>query len=70
MTVTREALTELVETSLVPAVSILMPAHRAGPEIRQDPIRLKNLVRDAETELAARGFALATSRGSRHPSTR
>ncbi|MGJ3250466.1 MAG: hypothetical protein ACFE0J_04955 [Elainellaceae cyanobacterium] len=37
-------------------VSIYMPTHKAGPEIRQDPIRLKNLVRDAEEKLAAQGY--------------
>lgn len=56
MTVTREALDELTSHELRPAVSILMPTHHAGPEIRQDPIRLKNLLRAVERELEARGL--------------
>ena len=28
-------------------ISIVTPTHRAGPEIRQDPIRLKNLINEA-----------------------
>ena len=34
-------------------VSLFMPAHRAGPEVRQGPIRLRNLLREAETQLRA-----------------
>lgn len=36
-------------------VSILMPTHRAGQETQQDPIRLKNLVREVEERLKAKG---------------
>ncbi|HJU04330.1 MAG TPA: hypothetical protein VJ692_04195 [Nitrospiraceae bacterium] len=39
-----------------PCVSIFMPTHRAGPQIRQDSIRLKNLLRDAEERLATAGL--------------
>ena len=35
-------------------ISIYLPTHRKGPEIEQDPIRLKNLLTRAERELAAR----------------
>lgn len=38
-----------------PCVSLFMPAHRAGPPIQQDPIRLKNLLREAERQLLERG---------------
>lgn len=34
-------------------VSIFMPTHRAGPETQQDPIRLKNLLGQAEEQLLA-----------------
>lgn len=34
-----------------PRVSIYYPTHRGGPETRQDPIRLKNLLRQAEERL-------------------
>jgi len=37
-------------------VSIYMPTHIAGPEIRQDPIRLKNLLSEAEESLLAAGM--------------
>jgi hypothetical protein len=57
VTVTPRALDELTTLELRPAVSMLMPTHHAGPEIRQDPIRLKNLLRDIEQELEARGLA-------------
>lgn len=36
-------------------VSIFLPTHRSGPEIKQDPIRLKNLLSDAEKRLEERG---------------
>lgn len=36
--------------------SIFMPTHRAGSEIQQDPIRLKNLVAEAERRLIAAGL--------------
>lgn len=39
-----------------PCVSLFMPAHRAGPPIQQDPIRLKNLLREAERRLLQRGL--------------
>ena len=32
-------------------VSLFLPTHSAGPETQQDPIRLKNLLRDAEEAL-------------------
>lgn len=32
-------------------VSLYMPTHRSGPEVRQDPIRLRNLLDDAEGQL-------------------
>jgi hypothetical protein len=53
--VDRGAIDELIGLDLRPAVSVLMPTHRAGPEIRQDPIRLKNLLRDVERQLDIRG---------------
>lgn len=37
-------------------VSIHMPTHPTGREVRQDPIRLKNLLKEAEEALAARGL--------------
>jgi hypothetical protein len=37
-------------------ISLYMPTHRAGPGIRQDPIRLKNLTSQAEEQLLATGL--------------
>jgi hypothetical protein len=37
-------------------VSIFMPTHRAGTETQQDPIRFKNLLREAEERLLASGL--------------
>ena len=49
--------TEDLQTLLVeregPCVSLYLPTHRTGREMQQDPIRLKNLLRQAEGELAS-----------------
>jgi hypothetical protein len=37
-------------------VSIFMPTHRSGEQVRQDPIRLKNLIREAHSQLADAGL--------------
>jgi len=37
-------------------ISIYMPTHRVGPAQQQDPIRLKNLLAEAETKLLANGL--------------
>lgn len=50
------AIDSLVTATESPAVSIYMPAHRAGPGIQQDPIRLKNLTAEAEAALVERGM--------------
>jgi hypothetical protein len=50
---TREELKILVESDSKPRVSIFIPTHRAGEEIHQDPIRLKNLISRAEERLMA-----------------
>lgn len=49
-------LRELVEAPPRPSVSIYMPSHRAGPETRQDPIRLKNMLGQAEERLLENGL--------------
>jgi hypothetical protein len=53
---TRDELRTLVSGSAEPSVSIYMPTHRAGRAIRQDPIRLKNLLEEAEERLVAGGL--------------
>ena len=49
----RSDLDELVAVDNAPAVSLYLPTHVAGREIRQDPIRLKNLLSSAAERLAA-----------------
>ena len=49
----RNNLDELVAMDARPALSIYLPTHVAGREIRQDPIRLKNLLSAAAERLAA-----------------
>lgn len=39
-----------------PCVSVLLPTHRGGPQVRQDPIRLRNLLDEASTRLASSGL--------------
>ena len=38
-----------------PCVSVFLPTHRAGPEVQQAPIRLKNLLRQATDALKSDG---------------
>ncbi len=37
-------------------ISIYMPTHRVGREQQQDPVRLKNLLAEAEAKLLANGL--------------
>jgi len=41
----------LLSEDIDPAVSIYLPTHKAGPAMREDPIRLKNLLREAEKQI-------------------
>ena len=52
----------LIAPHEAPCVSIYMPTHRTGKEIEQDPIRFKNLVRQAEEELVASGVRAAEAK--------
>jgi hypothetical protein len=53
---TRDNLKVLAETHKGLCVSIFMSMHRSGPETQQDPIRFRNLVREAEEGLIAHGL--------------
>ena len=53
--VSNDDLGTLIRTTEGPCVSIFMPTHRKGAEVQQDPIRLKNLLRDAEQQLVQQG---------------
>jgi len=50
----RNHLDELLSYEQSPAVSMYLPTHPAGPEARQDEIRLRNLLSAAADRLAAR----------------
>lgn len=50
---TRNELQQLVSADRRPSVSLYMPTHRMGSEVRQDPIRLKNLLNEAKEQLNA-----------------
>jgi hypothetical protein len=49
--ITREELQELTAVSGFPCISIFMPTHKKGSDVVQDPIRYKNLIRQAEEKL-------------------
>jgi hypothetical protein len=51
----QEELISVIADSQAPAVSIFLPTHRAGPDIQQDSVRLKNLLKQAERQLIAEG---------------
>ncbi len=55
-------LKELIGEYEGPCVSIYMPTHRSGKEVEQDPIRFKNLVRQAITQLEELGMRSADAR--------
>jgi hypothetical protein len=46
----------LIEKQIGLCISIYMPTHRAGAETQQDPIRLKNLLGEAEEKLLSYGL--------------
>ena len=50
--ITRHDLKELQALTKVPALSLLLPTHRTSPENKQDPIRVKNLVKEATDRLS------------------
>jgi len=62
----REELGILTDSPGSPAVSIYMPTHRTG-DIEQDPIRLKNLLREAEGQLVKYGLGAPDARGLLEP---
>jgi hypothetical protein len=49
--------------------SIYMGTHRAGTDNEQDPIRLKNLLKDAEEQLVARGVRRTKAKELLQPAT-
>jgi hypothetical protein len=53
---TLEQLTRLSQQFQDPSLSIFLPTHRAGEETKKGPIRFKNLLREAELSLRAKGL--------------
>lgn len=58
----REDLKSLLQVRGTPCVSIFMPTHRMGPDTKEDPIRLKNLLGSAEEQLVASGLRAPQAR--------
>ena len=54
--VSREELRNLAEIRSQTCVSLFMPTHPVGPDGQQDPIRLRNLLAEAEKRLLAMGM--------------
>ncbi|WP_119458739.1 hypothetical protein [Rhodospirillaceae bacterium SYSU D60014] len=53
---TKDDLGRLMTADATPAVSIFLPTHIAGREVRQDPIRLKDLLGEAARQLTETGL--------------
>jgi hypothetical protein len=70
MQLSKTTIQELAQISNPTCVSIYMPTHPVGEPIRQDPIRLKNLLREAENKLTAKGLRPADIREQFAPLTR
>jgi len=67
---TPEELLRTCEAAEPPCVTVVMPTHRGGPETREDPIRLKNLLARAEAALSDRGVEPATAKRILEPAQR
>jgi hypothetical protein len=52
----KDEMKALMSTQNPPCISLFMPTYRAGVEIQQNQIRLRNLLRHAEEELLAKGL--------------
>ncbi len=53
---TLDQLKGLAQQAANPSISLFLPTHRTGQDTRQDPIRLKNLLRDAEQHFLNSGM--------------
>ena len=51
-----DQLTNLAQQENHPSISIFLPTHRVGQQTEQNPIRFKNLLREAERRLGANGM--------------
>jgi hypothetical protein len=55
------AVRELIDDRGTPRISVFLPTHERGPETQQDPIRLSNLLDEAERSLADGGVRNAVA---------
>ncbi|WKZ37439.1 MAG: hypothetical protein QY332_05780 [Anaerolineales bacterium] len=53
---TLDQLKNLAGQTASPSISIFLPTHRAGQDTKQDPIRFKNLLREAEKQFLDSGM--------------
>ncbi len=65
--ITIDQVKQLAEIDSGPRLSLYMSTHRAGDQIEQDPIRLRNLLRQAEKELKAAGLRTPDIRSMLQP---
>ncbi len=68
-TLSRAEVQDLIHQATAPCVSIFMPTHAAGPDMRQNPIRFKNLIREAEERLVAMDMRPEAARQLLQPAT-
>jgi hypothetical protein len=59
---TQAELKSVLAESKAPAVSIFVPTYRLGQEVRQNPIQLKNLLKQAEEQLIKEGTRATEAR--------
>jgi hypothetical protein len=57
-----EHVRELMSYGAGPCVSVFLPTHRVTPDSVQDPIRLRNLLDEAEKQLVAGGLRAPAAR--------
>lgn len=66
----RDELQTLLEAQGGPCVSLFMPTHQAGAGTRENPIRYKNLLREAENRLTAAGLRAPEARKLLEPAVK
>ncbi|WP_454062367.1 baeRF7 domain-containing protein [Candidatus Nitrospira salsa] len=54
--ISRATIQAILEVQEGFCITIYLPTHQAGPDTEQNPIRLQNLLRDAESQLRSRGL--------------
>ena len=64
---TSDELRALMDCKTGSCVSIFLPTHSKGGDTQQDPIRLKNLLKDAEEKLTQKGMKSASAKALLRP---